>query len=132
MQVSLDGSPAVGGIKEALMFPGCANFQPVQYIQGLAEAFKKAGGRIYEDTRVLSTDKTYVRARLPHDVVHHEANSRACGCVNTNFGHKRDMAEACLPGLPSKNWGHNLQLYTWTWSTWQPESSAHMSWTPEG
>lgn len=78
MQVSLDGSPAVGGIKEAILFPGCANFQPLQYIQGLAEAFKKAGGRIYEDTRVLSTDKTYVRARLLHYVVHREAHSRAC------------------------------------------------------
>lgn len=88
MQVSLDGSPAVGGIKEALMFPGCADFQPLQYIQGLAEAFKKAGGRIYEDTRVMNTDKTYVRARLLNYGVHHEAHSRSYAYVNASFGHR--------------------------------------------
>ena len=62
MQVQLDGSAAVGGIKEALMFPGCGDFQPLDYIQGLAKAFEKHGGRIYENTRVMNTDKTYVRA----------------------------------------------------------------------
>ena len=62
LQVALDGSPAVGGIKEALMFPGCADFQPLAYVQGLAKAVEKLGGRIFENTRVMNTDKTYVRA----------------------------------------------------------------------
>ena len=62
MQVALDGSPAVGGIKEALLFPDCADLQPLAYVQGLAKAVEKAGGRIYENTRVMNTDKTYVRA----------------------------------------------------------------------
>ena len=62
LQVALDGSPAVGGIREALMFPGCADLQPLAYVQGLAKAVEKAGGRIYENTRVMNTDKTYVRA----------------------------------------------------------------------
>ena len=60
MQVSLDGSPAVGGIKEALRFPGCGQFQPLAYLQGLAKAIEKHGGRIHENTRVMSTEKTEV------------------------------------------------------------------------
>ena len=62
VQVALDGSPAVGGIKEALLFPDCADLQPLAYVQGLAKAVEKLGGRIYENTRVMNTDKTYVRA----------------------------------------------------------------------
>ena len=61
MQVSLDGSPGVGGIKEALKFPGCGQFQPLAYLQGLAKAVEKHGGRIHENTRVMSTEKTEVR-----------------------------------------------------------------------
>ena len=61
MKVSLDGSPGVGGIKEALKFPGCGQFQPLTYLQGLAKAVEKHGGRIHENTRVMSTEKTEVR-----------------------------------------------------------------------
>ena len=44
------------------MFPACANIQPLAYAQGLAKAVEKHGGRIYENTRVMNTDQTYVRA----------------------------------------------------------------------
>ncbi len=52
----------MGGIKEALLFPDCADLQPLAYVQGLAKAVEKLGGRIFENTRVMNTDKTYVRA----------------------------------------------------------------------
>ncbi|CAL5220892.1 g2983 [Coccomyxa viridis] len=62
-KVALDGSPAVGGIKEALLFPDCADLQPLAYVQGLAKAVEKLGGRIFENTRVMNTDKTYVKTK---------------------------------------------------------------------
>ncbi len=39
-------------IAGGLELPGQAQFNPVKYIFGLAEAFVKAGGRIYENSRV--------------------------------------------------------------------------------
>jgi glycine/D-amino acid oxidase-like deaminating enzyme len=54
--VDLGGGPEVGGIRKALKFPGTADFHPVQYCRGLAKAFEKYGGKIYERTRVLKTE----------------------------------------------------------------------------
>ena len=80
MQVSLDGSPGVGGIKEALKFPGCGQFQPLAYLQGLAKAVELHGGRIHENTRVMSTEKTEVRLQQypgPHLLARPNSNNRA-------------------------------------------------------
>lgn len=52
----------MGGIKEALKFPGCADFHPLDYVKGLAKAVEKHGGRIYESTHVMSTEKTEARS----------------------------------------------------------------------
>jgi len=49
---SLGETPEVGNIKEALVFNNSANINPLQYIDGLAEAVVKHGGVIHEDTRV--------------------------------------------------------------------------------
>jgi glycine/D-amino acid oxidase-like deaminating enzyme/nitrite reductase/ring-hydroxylating ferredoxin subunit len=38
----------------ALRFPDQAQFNPAQYLTGLAEAVKKAGGRIFENTQVTN------------------------------------------------------------------------------
>lgn len=38
----------------ALRWPGQAEIHPLRYLQGLAGAFERLGGRIYENTRVVS------------------------------------------------------------------------------
>ena len=60
MQVELDGSPAVGGYKQCLEFPGAATLDPIKYINGLAEAVVAKGGQIYEQTRVRKPDTSEV------------------------------------------------------------------------
>lgn len=46
----------VGGIREALVFPRNADFHPGLYIHGLAEAFIRHGGRIYEGTKAWTAE----------------------------------------------------------------------------
>ena len=46
---------AAGGIKIAVQFPGSADINPVQYVQGLAKAVAARGGRIFEHSRVKVT-----------------------------------------------------------------------------
>ena len=51
----LGGGAEVGGIREALLFPDCAEFNPLKYLRGLATAITvRYGGRIYEGTAVVS------------------------------------------------------------------------------
>jgi glycine/D-amino acid oxidase-like deaminating enzyme len=60
--VDLGRDPAAGGIGQALLFPGCANFQPLQYINALAKAITgKYGGRIFENSRVTKMNGKHVR-----------------------------------------------------------------------
>ena len=49
------GDAAAGGIKLAVQFPGSADINPVQYVQGLAKAVAARGGRIFEHSRVKVT-----------------------------------------------------------------------------
>ena len=49
------GDAAAGGIKIAVQFPGSADINPVQYVQGLAKAVAARGGRIFEHSRVKVT-----------------------------------------------------------------------------
>lgn len=49
------GDAAAGGIKLAVQFPGSADINPVQYVQGLAKAVAARGGRIFENSRVKVT-----------------------------------------------------------------------------
>lgn len=50
--VTLPGDSSVGNIQDALKFPGCADFHPLKYLNGLAEAVVRHGGKIYENTHV--------------------------------------------------------------------------------
>jgi len=51
----LGGGAEVGGIREALLFPDCAEFNPLKYLNGLATAITDTyGGRIYEGTAVVT------------------------------------------------------------------------------
>ncbi|EIE23568.1 DAO-domain-containing protein [Coccomyxa subellipsoidea C-169] len=55
-KVDLGGQHTVGGIREALLFPDCADFQPLHYLNGLADAIvNKYGGRIFEHSQVMQT-----------------------------------------------------------------------------
>ena len=61
--MDLGGGPEVGKIREALVFPGCADFQPLLYLNGLAQAITaKHGGRIFEHSRVMQTQGKKARA----------------------------------------------------------------------
>ena len=58
--------PAAGGIGQALLFPGCANLQPLHYVNGLARAItQKYNGRIFENSRVTKMNGKHVRGE-PH------------------------------------------------------------------
>ncbi|MEW6498913.1 MAG: FAD-binding oxidoreductase, partial [Cyanobacteriota bacterium] len=41
-------------IKEGILFPNQAQFNSLEYLQGLAKAFSTSGGHIFEQTRVLN------------------------------------------------------------------------------
>ncbi len=45
--VDVSDDPSTGNLKQALMFPHCGNFHPLQFTQGLADAVVKAGGLVY-------------------------------------------------------------------------------------
>lgn len=50
--VDLGGGPEVGGIRDALLFPGCVELDPIRFCDALADCITKSGGRIHEMTRV--------------------------------------------------------------------------------
>eukprot|EP00887_Chlorella_sp_A99_P007470 scaffold2.g7470.t1 len=54
--VDLGGGPEVGGIHEALRFPNNADFHPLMYLDGLAKAVERRGGRIYERTKYWTAE----------------------------------------------------------------------------
>ncbi|CAI5480204.1 unnamed protein product [Closterium sp. Yama58-4] len=51
--VDLQGKPALASLSSALRFPNAADFQPLNYLQGLARAIMGMRGRIYKNTRVV-------------------------------------------------------------------------------
>ncbi|KAK9836086.1 hypothetical protein WJX81_000189 [Elliptochloris bilobata] len=62
-KVNLENDPAAGLVGEALLFPRCGDFHPLMYLEGLADAITKNGGRIFENTRVRQTEGKEVRTR---------------------------------------------------------------------
>ncbi|KAH7278173.1 hypothetical protein KP509_38G028100 [Ceratopteris richardii] len=55
--VNLNGDPACGKITDAILFPGNGDFHPLMYINGLARAIVKRGGKIYEQSRVTKNEE---------------------------------------------------------------------------
>ncbi|GAB4819568.1 hypothetical protein N2152v2_006614 [Parachlorella kessleri] len=55
-QVQLSGGPEVGGYSVAIRYPNNADFHPMMYIEGLADAVVRHGGRIYENTKYWTTE----------------------------------------------------------------------------
>lgn len=70
-QVNLGGGPSVGGFQQCLQFSGSAVLNPVQYLNGLAEAFVAKGGQIFEQTRVRKPDTHHVTTMAGNKVTHH-------------------------------------------------------------
>lgn len=66
--VDLGGSSEVGGIRTALQFDRCANFDPLKYVQGLAQAVSKAGGSVYEMSSVTPPDGRTVKTPDGHSI----------------------------------------------------------------
>ncbi|CAN5975373.1 unnamed protein product [Sphagnum jensenii] len=56
----LGNDPASGKIGTAIQFANAAEFHPLLYINGLADAIVKKGGKIYEETRVMKCEGTKV------------------------------------------------------------------------
>ncbi|KAL4423050.1 hypothetical protein ABPG77_002084 [Micractinium sp. CCAP 211/92] len=56
--VDLGGGPEVGGIRECLVFKDNAEFHPLMYLEGLAEAVVRHGGKIYEGTKSWKAGKS--------------------------------------------------------------------------
>lgn len=54
--VNLNRDPACGKIADAVLFPGNGDFHPLMYIDGLARAIVKGGGKIYEQCRVSKNE----------------------------------------------------------------------------
>jgi glycine/D-amino acid oxidase-like deaminating enzyme len=50
----------VGGITECLEFQGSAEFHPLMYLEGLAAAVEKHGGKIYEGTKAWKAGKQVI------------------------------------------------------------------------
>ncbi|CAI5506739.1 unnamed protein product [Closterium sp. Naga37s-1] len=46
----LQGDPSLGSVHNAICFPSTAEFHPLIYLNGLADAFVRQGGRIFEQT----------------------------------------------------------------------------------
>lgn len=69
-QVSLGAGAAVGGFQDCLEFSGSAVLNPVDYVNGLAEAFVAKGGQIFEETRVRKPDNNMVTTMAGNQVSH--------------------------------------------------------------
>ncbi|KAK9867958.1 hypothetical protein WJX84_004620 [Apatococcus fuscideae] len=95
-RVDLGGDVEFGGIRSALKFPRCANFDPIKYSKGLAEAIAKRGGQIYESSRVKSSDggkvQTVAGATIRAPIIVFASNSP----LHRNLTlHSRQAAEKC-------------------------------------
>lgn len=66
--MSLGAGAAVGGIQDCLKFSGSAVLNPVDYVNGLAEAFVAKGGHIFEETRVRKPDNNMVTTMAGNQV----------------------------------------------------------------
>lgn len=54
--VDMHQDPSLGKWSQGVKFPGGGDFHPLKYIQGLADAITKMGGKIYENSRVKEQD----------------------------------------------------------------------------
>eukprot|EP00850_Spirogloea_muscicola_P004665 SM000020S06015 [mRNA] locus=s20:411811:415246:+ [translate_table: standard] len=60
MEVFDGKDPSLGKMTHAVRFPRAADFHPLMYIDGLADAFVRHGGKIFEQSRVKSQENSSV------------------------------------------------------------------------
>jgi len=77
----LGGGSDVGGFQQCLQFSGSAVLNPVQYLNGLAEAFVEKGGQIYEQTRVRKPDTNQVLTMAGNKVCYQRLMPLAVRCM---------------------------------------------------
>lgn len=82
-QVDLGGGVGVGSFKQCLQFSGSAVLNPVQYLNGLADAIVSKGGQIYEQTRVRNPDTHKVTTMAGNKVTARDGVVLATGCPIT-------------------------------------------------
>ena len=81
VQVDLGGGVGVGSFKQCLQFSGSAVLNPVQYLNGLADAIVSKGGQIYEQTRVRNPDTHKVTTMAGNKVTFMMYNFSTQPCV---------------------------------------------------
>lgn len=59
--VDLGDDPAYGKVGKAIQFPNSGEFHPLLYIDGVADAIVRRGGRIYKRSRVFEVEKNQVK-----------------------------------------------------------------------
>eukprot|EP00897_Mesotaenium_endlicherianum_P005007 jgi/Mesen1/4534/ME000231S03793 len=67
--VDLKGDPKHGRFHSAIRWPNAGDFHPLMYINGLAEAVTRRGGRIYELSPYFSQEGTTVTTRDGRGIV---------------------------------------------------------------
>ncbi|PSC69844.1 oxidoreductase [Micractinium conductrix] len=58
----------VGGIQKCLRFPNNAEFHPLMYLEGLAKAVERRGGKIYEGTKAWTFESGRVQTTSGHTI----------------------------------------------------------------
>ncbi|GLJ25667.1 hypothetical protein SUGI_0491660 [Cryptomeria japonica] len=61
--VELGNDPAYGKVGKAIQFPNSGEFHPLLYINGVADAIVRRGGRIYEKSHVFEVEKNHVKTK---------------------------------------------------------------------
>ena len=65
LQIKMFLLPAeVGGIRQCLRFAANADFHPLMYLEGLAAAVERHGGKIYEGTKAWKAGERALRCAL--------------------------------------------------------------------
>eukprot|EP00850_Spirogloea_muscicola_P004666 SM000020S06016 [mRNA] locus=s20:406024:409260:+ [translate_table: standard] len=103
----------MGSMKDAVRFPGTGDFHPLMYLEGLAKAITKYGGRIYEQTKAYEHDATSVTTEDGRKVTAQAVVLATNVPMNHNLGiHARQhMSRSYVVGLklekgavPAKSW----------------------------
>lgn len=66
--INLKHAPENGSFGHGILFPMTAEFHPLKYIRGLAEAIKRMGGEIYEETAVVEQTREVCKTDAGHIV----------------------------------------------------------------
>ncbi|EFN55349.1 hypothetical protein CHLNCDRAFT_134365 [Chlorella variabilis] len=75
--VDLGGGPEVGGIRQCLRFAANADFHPLMYLEGLAAAVERHGGKIYEGTKAWKAGERALRTYAVGLLVRRDAVKRS-------------------------------------------------------